>query len=212
MPEENSQAGAGQTTEPTQNQEGIQQEGGAAEAGEQQGESTLLGGKENSESTSNAPESYEAFDVPEGMEIDTALVEKISPVLKEVGLSQENAQKLVDAYAPYIQQQVDAQQGKVVSDWDKQVDDWKAETTKELGAMFKEDLGIAAKFIDKFGSPELRDVLNQTGLGNHPELVKAFVKAGKAISEDIFVEPGHANAESEKGIDLKKMYPTMQEK
>ncbi|MEI6907818.1 peptidase, partial [Klebsiella pneumoniae] len=35
-----------------------------------------------------------------------------------------------------------------------------------------------------FGTPELKEYLNGTGLGNHPELVKAFIKVGKAMSED----------------------------
>lgn len=194
-------AGTEQTTEPTQNQEGTQPESGAGttEAGEQPGEGTLLGGEENGENTNVAPENYEAFNIPEGMEMDTALVEEISPVLKEVGLSQENAQKLVNVYAPYVQQQIEAQQAAVVSDWNKQVEDWKAETTKELGATFKEDLSIAGKFIDKFGSPELRNVLNKTGLGNHIEIVKAFRNAGKAISEDSFPAPGHAKIEPKEG-------------
>jgi len=45
-----------------------------------------------------------------------------------------------------------------------------------------------------------------TGLGNHPEVIRAFYKAGKAISEDRFI-PG-----SPKGAEMdmaKRMFPTM---
>lgn len=38
--------------------------------------------------------------------------------------------------------------------------------------------------MDKFGSPELKQYLNETGLGNHPELVRIFANIGKAMSED----------------------------
>ena len=42
--------------------------------------------------------------------------------------------------------------------------------------------------LDLFGTPELKTYLNDTGLGNHPDLVKAFVKIGKAMSEDGMVD------------------------
>ncbi|MEC7472463.1 MAG: hypothetical protein VX946_03765 [Pseudomonadota bacterium] len=46
------------------------------------------------------------------------------------------------------------------------------------------------KAIEKFGSPELRQVLNDSGLGNHPELVKFCHRIGKAISDDSLVLGG----------------------
>jgi hypothetical protein len=58
---------------------------------------------------------------------------------------------------------------------------------KELGgAALAENLSYAAKVLDTF-APDLRAVLDETGLGNHPAFVRAFVKIGKAISEDRLV-------------------------
>jgi hypothetical protein len=55
------------------------------------------------------------------------------------------------------------------------------------GAKHEENLALANKAIDAFGTPELRTFLDESGLGNHPELLRAFHKAGSAISEDQLV-------------------------
>ena len=43
------------------------------------------------------------------------------------------------------------------------------------------------KAIETFGTPELRSLLDSTGMGNHPEVVRLALKIGKAISEDTIV-------------------------
>jgi hypothetical protein len=58
--------------------------------------------------------------------------------------------------------------------------------------------------MDAFATPELRTLLNESGLGNHPEIIRAFYRAGKAISEDGFVAGGHKA--TDKG-DAKRLYP-----
>ena len=62
------------------------------------------------------------------------------------------------------------------------------------------------KALDAFGTPELKDVLNATGFGNHPEVIKAFYKAGKAISADGFVPGTPKGAETD---IAKRMFPSM---
>ena len=79
---------------------------------------------------------------------------------------------------------------------------------KEFGGeRLAENLAVAKKALDTFGTPELRTLLNETGLGNHPELIRAFYKAGKAISEDKFV-PAGAGKGPQGGKDLSsRLYP-----
>jgi len=60
--------------------------------------------------------------------------------------------------------------------------------------------------MDKFGTPELTKLLNASGMGNHPEIIRAFYRAGKAISEDSFVGGSRATAPVDPS---KRMYPTM---
>jgi hypothetical protein len=48
-------------------------------------------------------------------------------------------------------------------------------------------LGSAAKALDLLGFPKgspLRVALNESGFGNHPEMIRLMAKVGKAIGED----------------------------
>lgn len=138
------------------------------------------------------PEKYEVK-APEGMEIDSVLLEKITPVFKELGITKEGAQKLVDAYAPHVKAMVETQQKAAIDNWKKYVDGMKTETKTMLGADAAKELSFAAKFIDRMSdSPEeakkLREFFEETGVGNHKLLTKLLIKAGKRISSDSFVE------------------------
>jgi hypothetical protein len=46
------------------------------------------------------------------------------------------------------------------------------------------------KVMDQFATPALREYLDASGLGNHPELVKFVANIGKGLSEDTFVKGG----------------------
>lgn len=146
------------------------------------------------------PETYE-LQMPEGVELDKATADEFTTIAKELKLDQAAAQKLADIAAKQAQRQVEAHTALVES-WVEQV-----KTDKDIGGdKLDENLSIARKALDTFGTPELRDVLNASGLGNHPAVIKAFVKAGKAISEDKFV------AGAAKGNDTdpaKKLFPNL---
>lgn len=129
-----------------------------------------------------APEKYE-FTAGEGVELDADALKDFEPVARDLNLTNEQAQKLVDAY-PKILAGVQQRQAEA---WQKQTEGW-AETVKadkEIGGdKLTANLSAAQRALDQFGTPELKEYLNATGLGNHPDLVKTFVKIGKAMSED----------------------------
>lgn len=137
-----------------------------------------------------APEKYE-FTPPEGQELDANALAVFEPIAKELGLSQEQAQKLVDIYPQIQQQQAEA--------WSKQVADWgeQVKADKEIGGdKFNASVGAAQRALDQFGNTELREYLNASGLGNHPALVRFCAKVGKAMAEDIFVVPNQGGQRS----------------
>lgn len=140
--------------------------------------------EERSEEKPGAPEEYADFTLPEGMEIDPDLIAEFKAEAKRLNLSQEDAQKLVDIQAKLAEKQSKA----VLEQHQKTVAEWAEQVKAELGADYKKELAFAAKAINKFGTPELREFFNATGIGNHPELVKVFINIGKQISEDAFVE------------------------
>lgn len=133
-----------------------------------------------------APEKYE-FQAAEGVELDTEALKDFEPVARDLNLTNEQAQKLVDAY-PKILAGVQQRQAEA---WQAQTEQWAVDVKadKEIGGdKLTANLSAAQRALDQFGTPELKEYLNTTGLGNHPDLVKTFVKIGKAMSEDGMVD------------------------
>lgn len=133
-----------------------------------------------------APEKYE-FTAGEGVELDTEALKDFEPVARDLNLTNEQAQKLVDAY-PKILAGVQQRQAEA---WQAQTEQWAADVKadKDIGGdKLTSNLSAAQRALDQFGTPELKEYLNTTGLGNHPDLVKTFVKIGKAMSEDGMVD------------------------
>jgi hypothetical protein len=147
-----------------------------------------------------APESYE-FTMPEGVAVDKTAADEFTAIAKELKLNQADAQKVADVGVKMAQRQAEAH-AQLVESW---VESVKAD--KEIGGdKLAENLAVARKAIEAFGTPELKDVLNSTGFGNHPAVIKAFYKAGMAISEDRFVSGSPKGPETDMA---KKMFPNM---
>ncbi|HID9280219.1 TPA: peptidase [Serratia marcescens] len=137
-----------------------------------------------------APEKYE-FAAPEGQELDANALSVFEPIAKELGLTQEQAQKLVDIYPQIQKQQAEA--------WSKQIAEWgeQVKADKEIGGdKFTASVGLAQRALDQFGNPELREYLQVSGLGNHPALVRFCTKVGKSMAEDSFVVPSQGGQRS----------------
>lgn len=142
-----------------------------------------------------APEKYE-FKGGEGVELDTEALKDFEPVARDLNLTNEQAQKLVDAY-PKILAGVQQRQAEA---WQAQTEQWAADVKadKEIGGdKLTANLSAAQRALEQFGDPELKEYLDSTGLGNHPALVKAFIKVGKAMSEDKVVTGGHESGGSD---------------
>lgn len=137
---------------------------------------------EKDQKLEGAPEKYE-FQAAEGVELDTEALKDFEPVARELNLNNEQAQKLVDAY-PKILAGVQQRQA---DQWQQTTEKWAEDVKadKEIGGdKLTSNLSAAQRALDQFGTPALKEYLDTTGLGNHPDLVKTFVKIGKAMSED----------------------------
>jgi len=129
-----------------------------------------------------APGKYD-FKAPEGKEYDAAVLDTFSTAAKEANLTQDAAQKLLEKVAPVLADRQHEQVEAIRNGWLES-----AKTDKEFGGeKLQENLGVARKALESFGSPELRKLLDDTGIGNNPEVIRFMFRAGKAISEDSFV-------------------------
>lgn len=143
------------------------------------------------------PDTYADFVLPEDMLLDEVALAEATPLFKELGLSQEQAQKVIDLYA----KQVQAGSQKQIDDFNQLMSDWstQAKNDSEFGGdKFEENVKIAQSAIAKYGTSELKQLLNDHGIGNHPEVIRFMVRVGHTLKEDV---PGSNGVVSSKAED-----------
>jgi len=142
---------------------------------------TLLDQKKEADAgkTQVAPEKYE-FKAPQGAELGEGVLNAYSEAAKKLNLSQEAAQSVLDSVIPAMQKHGQDRVEAIRNEWAEA-----SKADKDFGGEhLQANLGIAKKALDRFGTSELRSLLSETGLGNHPEVIRLLLRAGKAISED----------------------------
>lgn len=150
------------------------------------------------------PEKYE-FTAPDGTELDAEALGEFEGIAKDLKLSQEEAQKVTDIGAK-LAQKWETKQADMIQ---QAAAEWAASATADPeygGDKLTESLVTAKKALDAFGTPELRSLLNDSRLGNHPEVIRFMVRAGKAISEDRMVTGGAGPASGAQST-AKSLYP-----
>jgi hypothetical protein len=142
-----------------------------------------------------APEKYE-FKAPEGRNFDNEVITSFSDIAKELNLSQESAQKILDKVGAKAAERQAQNLEAIRQEWAQT-----SQADKEFGGdNIQSNLAVAKKALDTFGTPELRSLLNESGLGNHPELIRFFYRAGKAISEDQYVVTNGSSAANKPAV------------
>lgn len=136
-----------------------------------------------------APEAYE-FVQPEGHVVDESVISKFSEVAKELNLSQEKAQRFLDAMAPAVAAAQAESYKEMFSDIGGLPETWgnAARADKEFGGdQLEANLAIANKAYDQFATNELKTLLAKTKFGDHPEIIRMFYRIGKSVSPDAVI-------------------------
>ena len=116
---------------------------------------------------------YKDLSLPGGVAVNEAELAKYKDLAKTMNLKAEDAQRILDFEA----ERLSAGAAAAAAAWQEQV-------KQEHGDKLPIVMATCAKAIDKLGGDELRTLLDQTGLGNHPLMVKAFFQAGSLLKED----------------------------
>lgn len=140
-----------------------------------------------------APEKYE-FQFAEGQVVDPELLGEFESVAREYNLTNEQAGKLAgigSKISAKIQQQMIQKQAEQVSKWHSET-----MSDKEIGGeRLNENLSFAKTALNAYWpEPEIKQLLNDSGLGNHPALIRGLVRLGKAISPDSGLPKGKPSA------------------
>jgi hypothetical protein len=142
-------------------------------------------GKETTEAA-KVPEKYDAWKLPEGVTMDAALNERFLPVARELGLTQEAAQKVVGLYADYVQKQnALAQQAQ-------------AEALRAARNSIQDDPNFKANMLlanRGFATvPERFKAQFEGPLGDHPAVFWLMTELGRRLGEDSPVGGGRGSA------------------
>jgi hypothetical protein len=128
------------------------------------------------------PEKYE-FKV-DGFEfIDTALADKAAPILQKLGLNNEQANALAQVYAEHLTQQGELYEANQQKAFFEKLDGWEAETQKQFGDKLPQALESAKIALQYLESPELVELLDTSGLGSHPNVIRSLAKLGGRMRE-----------------------------
>lgn len=169
-------------------------EGGKAPTGTPEGGGSMIdgagAGKKGEEGAGGEPKGQEPagdlkLKIPDG--VDAKVAEPYLALAKKHGLKPEAAQEVFDLAFKAGNEGRAALEQDIASTWEKTQEKWlnEARTDKEIGGdKFKENVALADKFVNKFGGDSLMSALRESGLGKHPAIIRAFAKAGRAISED----------------------------
>lgn len=119
-------------------------------------------------------------ELPPGVAWDEAFEQAALPVAHQLGLTPHQLQGLVDFYAGH-QATAFAEAGRArLAEQARATETLKA----EWGPNFTARLSGAARAARYFGGEDLVAMLEETGLGNHPQLVRAFARAAELLGED----------------------------
>lgn len=119
---------------------------------------------------------------PDGVELDPATLAPLQDLAAELQIPKDKAQAILDLHL--AQQAKDQAATRTLFETTQAA--WKAEVlalpefTGVEGLATKTAIG---RMMDEYASPEVKAILDQTGAGNNPHVVKMFAKVAKALNE-----------------------------
>lgn len=148
------------------------------------------------EKPDGAPESYADFKAPEGVDLAAPVVDEFKGVAKELNLSQEKAQMLIDRMTPVMQKRYVENIQRISEEWRA-----KSKADREIGGdKYASAMANVARVRETFGrnedgqfDPDIAEFMDSP-MGNHPGALRLLARAGAAISEASFPTGGKAES------------------
>lgn len=141
------------------------------------------------------PTEYSDFTMPEGFEVNDEVMGEFKGLLTDVGtelgqpLSQESAQKFVDMGGRLVQEGVEMAVQHAADYHANRTQEWIDTFQKdpELGGTEEKQqqvLSDSKRVAQAIGGDALIKAIDETGAGNHPEIIRAFHKLKDYVGED----------------------------
>ena len=189
-----------QTTPPAPGEQSKGEESGGKPAETKESDGALLDPKEGEEKKpEGAPEAYADFTMPEGFTLADAEKEKVTGLFRELNLSQDGAQKLVDYFTQRLADDKAAELEALAS----RRREWRAEVRKHPNFAAERALaqrGMRAVITDDAE----KEMFTDTWMSDHPVVWGIFVKIGKLLGEDTLPTGGGAAPLTEDQINRQR--------
>ena len=136
------------------------------------------------------PEQASGYETPKENMPDVPVTKEQTDVFFQeahrIGLNKQQAAALVRWQAEQAHSGMEMGQQQVDADLEQAVNTMR----QEFGQAYDEKMDMAKKAAKQFGGDELMALLDSTGLGNEPALIKAFANIGKAVANDEVIGGG----------------------
>lgn len=159
--------------------------------------------QQEKDSADLVPDTYE-ITTSTGEQLDGEDLDKLNQVCKKAGITQKQAQMLFSAY----ENDVSNFNQQLQSSYNQQLQSWRdaVMNDRELGQEnFEKTKANIKNVISRFGSSELSDFLNKSGLGYNPDFVRFVNKVGSLISNDNNFIGGNTNPQVSEADRQKEM-------
>jgi len=137
---------------------------------------------------------------PENCLLSDEHLEGVKAFAKEHKIDNATAQKILErenALAAEVEKALLGRQEQEITQWAKDV-----ESDKELGGeKFKESCEFSRRALKAFGGDGIAQILNETGYGNHPEVVRLLSRIGRAMGDDKLIKGGNDLTPKEKPLE-----------
>lgn len=121
--------------------------------------------------------------------LDDEQVKAVESYAKDKKLTKEQAEEILNRENAAVKSFYEKQHQQFKTAQEQWVEEIKKDP--ELGGdNFSKNAEFAKRAVEKFATPKFKEQLEQSGYGNHPELVRVFARIGKLISDDKMVTPG----------------------
>ncbi|MCQ2410839.1 MAG: hypothetical protein MJ053_05075 [Elusimicrobiaceae bacterium] len=123
---------------------------------------------------------YDNLPLPQHASFTAQDWEDFKHMAADLKLSREQVEKL----AAFETSCYERKQEAAAAQKHQQTAAWANETRALYGAGLEQEITFALRAANTFGGPELRALLEETGLGNHPVIIRTLSGIGRTISED----------------------------
>lgn len=151
--------------------------------------------------------------LPDGVTLDAPALEAFTALATESKLSPEVAQNLLTKHAEALKTSREALVSAAQAQFQETQDAWKGEVKAmpefATPTAEKQSLQAIGRYMDEFGSPEVRSILDATGAGNNPHIVAMMLKTAKALAEGGPTTAPNAAPPSKRAHNGTLSYPTI---